>query len=298
MNEKTKIILIDNIAYNRISLKKLLEKDEQFQIEEAATGIEGILKSKLFLPDIIIIGLAILKVESDYVIANLLQIRPDAKIGIFTLQEIDSTFMEKIVNLGVLKVIKKTTDDEVKQSILKLKEMEVIRKPLPQKKVEALKHDDLDSKFVQPVVISVMDVLKKVLGGEITLGNLFCLEIAFTTMGIGASIDFLGDFEGKIFLDMTLKTASLITKKMFNEEVNEINEITKSAVGEITNTIAGGIASRLASYGKVKISIPKVISENIFPDHINRKVLIVPFGLKNELFTVNFFLKEIDKHLK
>ncbi len=266
MNEKTKILLIDNIAYNRISLKKLLEKDELLQIEEASTGIEGILKSRIFRPDLIIIGLAILKVENDYVISNLLQIKPDAKIGVFAIQDIENSFMEKIANLGVLKIIKKTTDEEIKQNIFKLKEMSSIKKNVTKVKTEILDDQELDKKFVQPVIASVMYVLKEVIGGQISLGNLFCLDVAFTTMGIGASIDFLGDFDGKIFLDMTLNTASLIAKKMFNEDISEINEITKSAVGEITNTIAGGIASRLATSGKVKISaiFPLLFQQSLF----------------------------------
>ena len=124
---------------------------------------------------------------------------------------------------------------------------------------------DVDVRLIVPVVESIETSLKKIFNINIERGKMYVLNNLFTSMGIGAIIDFLGDFSGKIFLDMQ--------------------------VGEVLNVIAGDIARRIQNYGNIKVSVPKIVTKfTKHPSVEHKNIIMIPLGFNKYIINVSFFI--------
>lgn len=95
----------------------------------------------------------------------------------------------------------------------------------------------------------------------------------------------VGDIKGQIFLSMDAKTGKSIASEMLGGmEINEVDEIVISAVGELCNMIMGNACSSISS-GKTGVDItpPTVISHQEVP-----KLKVKP------LYSISFLLEDLD----
>ncbi|HNR52489.1 MAG TPA: chemotaxis protein CheX, partial [Deltaproteobacteria bacterium] len=86
-----------------------------------------------------------------------------------------------------------------------------------------------------------------------------------------------------------------IVSSMFGEQVTEINEEVREAVGEILNIISGQARQKLETQGRVlKGAIPTVIAgKNHTITHITRQPIIaVPFETDSGQFTIEICIED------
>ncbi|HQI02689.1 MAG TPA: chemotaxis protein CheX, partial [Deltaproteobacteria bacterium] len=104
-----------------------------------------------------------------------------------------------------------------------------------------------------------------------------------------------GEAKGTISVTFTKQCILKIVSKMFGEEITEINDEVRDAVGEILNIVSGNGRQRLRGLGKrVKGAIPTIITgRNHIITHItSHPIIAVPFETENGSFTFEVCLEE------
>ncbi len=119
----------------------------------------------------------------------------------------------------------------------------------------------MDERYVKPFTDSIEGIFSNFGFGDITRGNInkkdsFTCKYNLTTI-IGLS----GKIKGNVALSMSYETARKIASAMMmGMEVTEIDEISVSALGEITNMICGQAAIALSIQDlPVNITPPTII---------------------------------------
>lgn len=113
-----KILLVDDAAFVRMSLKKILEESEyDFSIVEASTGVEAIEKYKVSSPDLVIMDITMPEMDGIAAVKAIREIDAAAKIIMCSAMG----YQEKVVDsitAGALDFIVKPYDkDKVLKSI-------------------------------------------------------------------------------------------------------------------------------------------------------------------------------------
>ena len=99
----------------------------------------------------------------------------------------------------------------------------------------------------------------------------------------------MGKTKGAISVSFTEKSILSIVSKMPGEEMKEMNEEIKDAMGEITNMISGQARQRLDELGRsLKAAIPTVIMGNNHTiNHITAcPIIAIPFDTDNGSFAI------------
>ncbi|MDD5066115.1 MAG: chemotaxis protein CheX, partial [bacterium] len=182
------------------------------------------------------------------------------------------------------------------QNVLKAVEEALSRKSGSPSSARTVHTENINTEIVKTIVDTVVLILSNITRIEIVKGQLFFLPVAFTTMGIGSIIDFIGDFEGQIMIDMTPPAALFLASRLLKENITEMSELVQSAIAELGNTVAGRVASSLSRFGNIRISTPEVLMDNKqtrIP--ADRKIFIFPLGIGNFMINVDFFIKIREK---
>jgi len=111
------------------------------------------------------------------------------------------------------------------------------------------------------------------------------------TGDVSAVIGLTGDRNGSICLSFTRTCAVAVVRGMLGDDIQDILQDAKDAVGEISNMISGQARAELANLGlKMSGSTPTLIlGEKHLVSHMaNATVIAIPFSTGNGDFTVEF----------
>lgn len=108
---------------------------------------------------------------------------------------------------------------------------------------------------------------------------------------VSAVIGITGDKNGSISVTFTKKAAIALVKSMLGDDIQDIIQDTKDAVGEVTNMISGQARAGLAEMGMVfQGSTPSVImGDGHTISHVTKSpIMAIPFSTSHGEFTVEF----------
>jgi chemotaxis protein CheX len=108
---------------------------------------------------------------------------------------------------------------------------------------------------------------------------------------VSAVVGLTGDRHGSISISFTKKCAVGIVKNMLGDDIQDIMQDAKDAVGEITNMISGQARAGLAQMGlTMQASTPTIIfGDNHTISHVTSgPVVAIPFTTEHGEFTVEF----------
>jgi len=226
MTSDIKILIIDNIFYNRAQIKNILVP-KKYLIEEATGIIEGIFKLQIHKPNIIIIGMNLIKSEGIKIIPMFFEQKNDVKIIAYNIFGEDIEFENQIRKNGILSIIYKPIEEKkLLSAINNALKLKISIHPIQ----ENQNIEKINIQIIKSVVDTIVVILSNIMNCEILKGRLFFLPLAFTTMGIGSIIDFKGDFDGKIMIDMPITTAIFIASKVIKENIDQMNDLVRSSI--------------------------------------------------------------------
>lgn len=104
-------------------------------------------------------------------------------------------------------------------------------------------------------------------------------------------IGLTGDKKGTISVTFTQKSALAVVKNMLGDDIQDVLQDTKDAVGEITNMISGKSRQLMAENGlNIQAATPSVImGKNHTIHHISSEpIMAIPFTTDYGEFTVEF----------
>lgn len=121
----------------------------------------------------------------------------------------------------------------------------------------------MDAKYINTILETFNVTLEQFGVHNIKRCNIQKKNTMFLNLELSTMICFQGQVQGDIALSMPLDTAKRLASIMIGMSITSIDDMAKSAVGELSSMIAGSSATKLSSYGlSTKISPPRVILGN------------------------------------
>ncbi len=153
----------------------------------------------------------------------------------------------------------------------------------------------MDANLVNPFIEATLSVLETTASTQVSAGPPFVKKDSKASGPITGIIGLSGEFNATIALSFEKEVILAIVSKMFGEELTELNDEIKDAVGEISNMVSGQVTNNIATLGEaLKASLSEVIlDENHTVTHIgNYPVVSFPFTTESGAFTIEVCFKK------
>jgi chemotaxis protein CheX len=153
----------------------------------------------------------------------------------------------------------------------------------------------MDVKLVNPFIEATTHVLSSMAFTTAKAGNPYLKKDTIARGDVTGIVGLIGEARGTISVSFTESCILSIVSNMFGEEITEINDEVKDAVGEILNIVSGQARQKLEGMGRVlKGAIPTVISgKDHTITHITKQPIVaVPFESEKGTFTIEICIEE------
>jgi chemotaxis protein CheX len=148
--------------------------------------------------------------------------------------------------------------------------------------------------YINPFVEAAFNILKELMGENITRGEIFLKASSQPVLGVTAIVGLTGDVEGRVLFDMSAETAIAIASIMNGEELKDLNELAKATITELANMITAQAVTKLSELGfKFDLTPPTIITGNRMEiTDFEVEALIVPMELEYGKIEINVALRE------
>ncbi|MDI3472766.1 MAG: chemotaxis protein CheX [Thermotogaceae bacterium] len=154
----------------------------------------------------------------------------------------------------------------------------------------------MDAKIVNSILNAVNNVFEAIMSVKIKFGKPEAMKNISPNYSVVGIIGFTGKVSGNLVYSFKEQTVFEIIKAMIGMELNELDEMALSAVGELANMISGNIAINLEKAGyKIEISPPSVVKGREISVKMEGVVIRIPAELKNHEFDVSIAVQEKEK---
>jgi len=147
----------------------------------------------------------------------------------------------------------------------------------------------MDANIVNPFIDATVNVLATMASTRAEAGKPYLKKDQVARGDVSGVMGLTGETRGTISVSFTETSILAIVSNMLGEEIKEMNEEIKDAVGEITNMISGQARKKLDEQGmSLKAAIPSVImGKNHTITHITTfPIIAIPFHTDNGEFTI------------
>ncbi|TCL73274.1 chemotaxis protein CheX [Hydrogenispora ethanolica] len=136
----------------------------------------------------------------------------------------------------------------------------------------------MDVKYINPFIEGCQDIIGKVAGFNVAPGTISVKKSPYTEDNIVVIIGLTGQIRGTAIFSFRMAVACRIASAMMGMTVNELDEMGKSAISELSNMIMGKSATIFSDRGdKVDISPPTVLmGDNMQFSADNAKIVSIP----------------------
>ena len=143
----------------------------------------------------------------------------------------------------------------------------------------------MNVKYINPFIEASQTVLKQTANIDAKLGSVTLKESPYTSDSVVIIVGLTGKIRGQAVFSMSKKVAlSVASAMMGGMTVTELDEISKSAISELTNMILGNAATILYSKGiGIEITPPSlVMGDNLQISSSKMKTICVPLMFNEE----------------
>jgi chemotaxis protein CheX len=148
-----------------------------------------------------------------------------------------------------------------------------------------------DAEVAKPFVEATRHVLTMMAQLDPKPGKPYVKKGPSATGDVSAVVGLTGDKNGSISISFSKKCAIAVVKNMLGDDIADIIQDAKDAVGEITNMISGQARAGLSQIGlNLSASTPTVIfGDNHSISHVTTgPVVAIPFETEHGEFTLEF----------
>jgi chemotaxis protein CheX len=143
----------------------------------------------------------------------------------------------------------------------------------------------MNIEYINPFIEASQTVLKQVTNIDAKLGKVYLRSSPYKGESILIIVGITGKMRGQAIFTMTKTSAlKIASAMMYGMHVDELNEISKSALSELTNMILGNTATLLYNKGiGIEITPPSLLlGENLQISPSKMKTICVPLYLTEE----------------
>lgn len=147
----------------------------------------------------------------------------------------------------------------------------------------------MDAELVNPFVEAAVHVLETTASTTAAARKPYLKRELPEKGVISGVIELSGDFDGVIAISFSEKLILSVVSAMFGEEMTEVNDEIKDAVGEITNMISGKVNTKMTELGKslkAKLSTVLMGMPHTVQFIADRPVIAMPYHTVHGDFTI------------
>ena len=147
----------------------------------------------------------------------------------------------------------------------------------------------MDVRMINPFIEATLHVLETMASTKSEGGKPYLKKDQVAKGDVSAIIGLTGDAKGTISVSFTEKSILSIVSNMFSQEMKDMNEEIKDAVGEISNMISGQARQKLNELGwSFKAAIPTVVmgKNHVVTHFTHEKIIAIPFQTEHGGFTI------------
>lgn len=149
----------------------------------------------------------------------------------------------------------------------------------------------MDVELAKPFIKAAVDVLSTMAFVQPKVGKPYVKKNNTAVGDVTGLVGLTGDKHGSVSMSFDKKCAVNIVKNMLGDEIDDIMQDVKDAVGELTNMISGQARAGLAERGLVfEGSTPSVImGDSHTISHVAKTpIMAIPFSTDHGGFTIEF----------
>lgn len=154
----------------------------------------------------------------------------------------------------------------------------------------------MNVEYLNPVISATTYVLRQMCKIEIKTGSPYLTQINYDEKIFIVMIGITGDLQGQVILGMRLPIAlDIASKMMMGMEVNELNDLAKSAIGELINMIMGNAVTDFFNMDvKLDITPPAFFLSNSLSMSVNQsKMICIPITYESDkIIELNIAIKD------
>jgi chemotaxis protein CheX len=143
----------------------------------------------------------------------------------------------------------------------------------------------MNIEYINPFIEASQNVLKTVANLDAKLGKVYLKNSPYTSDSVIVIVGLTGKIRGQAIFNMGKRVAmNIASSMMFGMPVTELDEISKSAISEMTNMILGNTATILYNKGiGIEITPPSfLMGDNMQISPNKMKTICVPLILSND----------------
>ena len=149
----------------------------------------------------------------------------------------------------------------------------------------------MNVEVINPFIQGTKQVLSTVCNLDSKMGKVSIKNKPFEDK-LNVTIGIIGDVKGKVNYAFDLSVALFIASKMMFKEITFLDDISKSAICELTNMISGNIATIFSNSGKVvDITPPKLEESYANCDMAKFISILLEIGV-GKIFEINVWIEE------
>lgn len=156
----------------------------------------------------------------------------------------------------------------------------------------------MNVEYINPFIEASQSVMAMMTGNKPDLGKVYMRKAPFMSDYVAVIVGLTGRIRGQVVLSFSKKSAlSIASAMMGGMTVVELDDISKSAISELSNMIMGNTATLLASRGiGIEITPPSLImGESISISPSNMKTICIPLNMNgSSLLDIDVSIEEKD----
>ena len=142
----------------------------------------------------------------------------------------------------------------------------------------------LSADYINPFIIASTKLLKDLCFMEVQMGKPYVKTEDFNNQSLVIMIEVTGAMKGQVMIDFEKDIACQVASKMTMMPINQLDDLSTSAVCELVNMILGNAATIFSTKGiGIDITPPSMLSGN-FPCKSN---ICIPLLYENSKIEIN-----------
>lgn len=152
---------------------------------------------------------------------------------------------------------------------------------------------ELGVEYINPFLLAMKNVTEQVCQVQMQIGKPFLKEVNYDAKTMLIMIGVTGDVKGQIIMAFPNSVVLEIASRMCTMPVTQIDEMVKSAIGELGNMTMGNAATLLASGGVgIDITPPTMYTGAVSITNLVSKIICIPMTFAENTFELCIALRD------
>ncbi|KIX15593.1 chemotaxis protein CheX [Dethiosulfatarculus sandiegensis] len=138
----------------------------------------------------------------------------------------------------------------------------------------------MDVRYINPFLSGAMEVLNTMGGVSLQPGKPYIKKNAKAMGDVSGIIGISGEAVGSLSVSFTFGLIKAVMKNMLGDDITQVDDDVRDAVGEITNMISGSARRVLSDEGlSLKAGIPSIVDgkDHTIKHLVSNPTLVIPF---------------------